>query len=164
MTVSNTVEIDIAPAPVFTLHPLDTCGEVGETVVLTASATASVPFTYQWRKGSTVVGSGDSLTITDLEPADAGDYRVLAFTLNPVCIATSETATLTVGDCDTCVTPGDMDGDGDYDLVDMSRFTLCFGPSGATAEGCQCANLDDSDDDVDLSDWTMLHLLLLGPR
>ena len=87
--------------PDFTLQPQDTCGEIGETIVLTVQATAPQTIFYQWRKGTTTVGAGTTLTIDNLEPADAGDYYVQAFTISPTCTAISETATVTVGDCGT---------------------------------------------------------------
>jgi hypothetical protein len=162
---SNTVHVEIAPAPQFTQHPQDTCGEIGDTIVLTASATSSASFVYQWRKDGAVVGSGGpTLTITNLKPSDAGNYRVLAYTLSPLCITYSDTAVVRVGDCESCLTPGDMDADGDYDLADMQKFTQCFGATMATAPECACANVDDSDDTVDLADWAMLEGLLQGPQ
>lgn len=64
-------------------------------------------------------------------------------------------------DCNACTTPGDLDGDGDVDLVDLGAFTLCFGPSVAT--GCECGDMDGSGS-IDLSDWSAIEQLpVSGP-
>lgn len=55
--------------------------------------------------------------------------------------------------CAGCSTPGDLDGDGDIDLIDLAEFTACFGP--IVPVGCECADMDDSGG-VDLVDWAAL--------
>ncbi len=162
---SNTVGVSIEPLPVFVHSPEDACGEVGDTVVLTADATAASPLTYQWRKGTTVVGSGDTLVLDNLATGDAGDYRVLAFTSSPVCITYSDYATVTVPTSEVCPgTAGDLDGDGDYDLADMQRFLACFGTDVTADFCCACANVDVGSDMVDLADWAALESQLSGPE
>lgn len=55
--------------------------------------------------------------------------------------------------CAGCTTPGDLDGDGDIDLIDLAEFTACFGLS--TPPGCECADMDESGA-VDLLDWAAI--------
>jgi V8-like Glu-specific endopeptidase len=166
-------ELAIA-SPVFTLAPQDTCAEIGETAVFTATAVAPPPqvVSWRWKKNGVVLSDGgdisgsrtDTLSIANISADDAATYSALAFSSNPVCLTDSSQATLTVGDCVLCAQPGDMDGDGDYDLADLQGFTVCFGADVATDSGCACANVDDGDTVVELDDWTALDQLLAGPR
>jgi hypothetical protein len=156
--------LNVQPLPKFTSQPETTCGEVGETVVLTVSVEAPVTFFIQWRKGSTTVGTGETLTLDNLISGDAGEYRAVAFTLNPTCLNYSDPATVQVGGCPVCGTPGDMDADGDYDLADMQQFVLCFGENAVTAPQCVCANVADLDWGIDDLDWTDLADLVTGPE
>ena len=97
---SNPATIQII-TPQFITQPQDACGELGETVVLTVEATSPNAIFYQWRKGTTTVAGGDTLTLENLEASDAGEYYAVAFTINPTCTGTSETATVQVGGCTT---------------------------------------------------------------
>ncbi len=153
-------------SPVITLEPEDACGEAGGSVELRAEATAPLAVSYQWRTGSTVVGSGNTLVLDNLQPADAGDYHVLAFTSSPVCITYSDYATVTLATSPVCwhSFPGDMDEDGDYDLKDMQAFLQCFGADVSVDLCCSCANIDDSTTLVDVDDWAALESLLSGPQ
>ncbi len=150
-------------SPIITVQPEDTCGEVGGTVVLAVAATSPLPVTYQWRLDTQVVGSGPMLELTGLQPEDAGEYRALAFTTSPVCITYSDYATVQVGDCPSCGSPGDADADGDVDLLDLQVFLDCFGRSVVDDPGCACANVDTSDWLVNMDDWTALANVLSGP-
>ena len=62
------------------------------------------------------------------------------------------------------VKPADADFDGDVDLVDYGRFTLCFtGPDELATRECACVFDFDDDSDVDLTDLGEFIELLTGP-
>ena len=62
-----------------------------------------------------------------------------------------------------CLTPGDYDADGDWDLVDLSAFTQCFGAGKGQQPECSCGNLALPNEDIDLADWAVLSSFLAGP-
>ena len=99
---------------------------------------------------------------TSLDP----DNELTFWTIQEYAHATNtwgtHVARLGFGSC--CATPGDLDNDGDYDLVDMSEFTQCFGEDQGLRSECFCANLDISNADVDQDDWAELLNLLTGPQ
>jgi DNA-binding beta-propeller fold protein YncE len=70
---------------------------------------------------------------------------------------------LSAGLCSACPTPGDFDGDGDYDLLDAYRFTQCTGFDVRSDGVCHCANLDATDAFVTPADWALFEALLTGP-
>ena len=104
----------------------------------------------------------DTLVIQNASPADEGSYAMRALAFGPNCIAFSDSVELELDSC-VCGTPGDMDTDGDVDLVDYQRFTECFGANVASATECACANVNDLDETIDLDDWTALEAVLSGP-
>ena len=61
--------------------------------------------------------------------------------------------------------PGDMDGDGDIDLTDLSSFVFCLqGPELTFLPGHFCLNGDaDGDMDVDLADFASFQTAFTGP-
>jgi len=94
---SSNATLTVNTPPVFTLDPMSQTSNIGATVMFTASATGSPPVTYQWRFG----GLGDiagqtnsSLTVTNVQVGDAGNYRVVAS--NAVGTVMSAIAVLTV--------------------------------------------------------------------
>jgi hypothetical protein len=66
-------------------------------------------------------------------------------------------------DTTACLTPGDYDADGDWDLVDLSAFTQCFGAGRGQDAGCSCGNLALPNEDIDVADWAVLSSFLGGP-
>jgi pectin methylesterase-like acyl-CoA thioesterase len=96
------------PAPVIAIQPPPTpSATIGSNFVMTASATGPSALTYRWQKnnadisdgatgnGSTYAGATtNTLTIQNLQNADAGDYRLVV--TNPGGSATSNPASLTV--------------------------------------------------------------------
>ena len=51
----------------------------------------------------------------------------------------------------------------DVDLHDFALFQACFGPGMGLQVGCECANMDFSNDDVDLGDYALWEAGLGGP-
>ncbi len=153
------------------VQPAPTCAVEGDAVSLTAIADAGALSIFrQWHKdgmplsdGGNVSGAfSDTLMIADVSTTDEGEYAMRAISLGPSCIAFSDAVAVQLDTC-TCPNPGDMDADGDLDLSDLQQFANCFGSNVAVANECACANLDDADDVVDLSDWDDYAPILTGP-
>ena len=111
----------------------------------------------------------NTLTVNNVDAGDDGrQFRLKAIVINPSCAGFSNSATLTTmaaGLCPPCPNSGgDMDNDGDFDLVDMQQFTACFGVDVTVQPSCACGNLDVGNDIVDLADWTALEQLIGGPQ
>jgi len=77
--MSAPVRIVVAPSvPVLTTQPLATAVATGRAASFTIDDPAgSAPFTYQWFRGSTLVGTGATLSLKQVTSADAGDYSVV---------------------------------------------------------------------------------------
>jgi hypothetical protein len=151
--------------PVIAEQPQDTCVRLGETAVLAApiEASGTGPAIYLWfRNGMYFAGpfvDDPVLTIPDVEPGDAGLY-VATIYFESACVTRSVPAELTAGGC--CTVPGDLDDDGDVDLIDFARFQGCFDPGGGPEAECTCGDLD-GDDDIDLSDYGRWEATFEGP-
>lgn len=100
---SNAVLTVLPMAPAFSLHPTNLMVRVGATATLPARALAIPSPVYQWFfNGSPLPGrTTTALVLSDVEPAHAGTYWVVASNLFGV--ATSSNATLTVLPPPTCV-------------------------------------------------------------
>ena len=121
------------PMAVITGQPQSVSDCTGETVVLTVIATGP-SLSYQWRKdGLDLPGeNGATLTLTNIQMADAGDYDVVVSSSG--CPVTSDTATVTVGDglsygneavsLWTMPVPGcdDVNSNGFLDVQDLSQL------------------------------------------
>ena len=85
---------DIVPS--ITTPPASQSANTGDTVVFSVVAVGTPPFNYQWRKdGNGLPGANSStLTLTNVQLADAGEYVVEVS--NNAGVATSDPATLTV--------------------------------------------------------------------
>jgi alpha-tubulin suppressor-like RCC1 family protein len=84
-------------APTITTQPASQTVNLGANVTFSVVASGSTPFAYQWRKGSSPIGSatGSSYTINNAAAIDSGSYDVVV--TNAAGSATSDTAVLTVG-------------------------------------------------------------------
>jgi hypothetical protein len=82
--------------PVFTSQPQDQFGVVGGSATFSATVQGAAPLSYQWYAGTTpLAGQTDtSLTLTGLAADQSGDYTLVV--TNPLGVATSQVATLTV--------------------------------------------------------------------
>lgn len=75
---SAPVRIVVAPsAPILTGLPATVSTPTGRTATLSVTAAGSAPFSYQWFRGSTPVGTGSTLTIKGVTDAAAGAYTVV---------------------------------------------------------------------------------------
>ncbi len=83
-------------APSFTTQPTSQTATVGGAVSFSAAATGTPAPSYQWRKdGASLPGATNAtLSLSNVQPADAGAYTVVAS--NSAGSATSSAATLTV--------------------------------------------------------------------
>src|SRR5712692_1227285 len=102
-TVSAPVSITVSSAmpPVITQQPVSLVVTQGNTATFRVTATGTLPLSYQWRFG--IPGNGGAnlagatnaiLNVTNAQPTNAGNYRVII--TNLFGSATSAVATLTV--------------------------------------------------------------------
>jgi hypothetical protein len=75
-TATASATVTVGTLPSVTLMSQTVCA--GDTVVFTAVTGGTGPFTFTWFKdGTLLVGeTGDTLTLTNVQPADGGDYKV----------------------------------------------------------------------------------------
>lgn len=94
-TLSGSVSSAVAP-PTITTHPVAQSVSAGATVTFTVTASGSAPLSYRWQKGGTPIAgaTGASLTLSNVQPGDAGAYAVVVS--NSSGSVTSDTATLAV--------------------------------------------------------------------
>lgn len=156
--------------------PAVVCAEYGSSAVFKVVAAAPVPDFYMWFEGAVQLSNGgrisgadtDTLTLSNVQAGDNGrTFRLRLLTASPFCSNFSQNTMLQavpVGECPACPNPGDMDGDGDYDLFDLHQFTLCFGEDVSVNAACLCANVADANATVDLNDWMVLEQLVGGPN
>ena len=88
--------IEAAAPPAITLHPAAITIVAGSGAQFTVNATGTAPLSFQWSKnGVSIPGAtGGTLTLTNVQPTDAGSYAVVVG--NVAGNTTSSAATLTV--------------------------------------------------------------------
>ncbi|NOX57883.1 MAG: hypothetical protein GXP29_03380 [Planctomycetes bacterium] len=155
----------------YVVQPSPACAVQGDNVSYTASAEAGgFSIFVQWYKDGIPLSEGgdfsgvftDTLVVQNASVGDEGAYSQRALSLGPNCVLFSDEVSLQLNSC-FCVLPGDMDADGDLDLVDIQRFAECFEANVASITNCACANVDDTDDSVNLADWDAYAPILTGP-
>lgn len=94
--VSFVITSTASAPPAITTHPQSQTVAAGSNVALTVVATGSPAPTYQWRKNGTLVtgATSSTLTLTNVQPADAGSYT--AVVTNLAGLLSSTPAVLTV--------------------------------------------------------------------
>jgi len=85
-----------AVAPSITTQPQSQTVTAGQSVTISVVAGGTAPLTYQWKKNSSTItgATSDSLTITNVQNANAGAYTVVVS--NNTSSVVSDAATLTV--------------------------------------------------------------------
>ena len=98
VTSSNAVlTVNTNPAaPLFITQPTSLHIYAGDTATFTAAAVGTQPITYQWNKNTVPIpgANASALTLTNVQPSDAGTYTVVAS--NSVSTTASTNAVLTV--------------------------------------------------------------------
>jgi hypothetical protein len=89
-------QVEVVYTPAFSTHPQSVTNVVGTDLTLVSTVTGTPPVTFQWyRDGVPVSGAtGSILAINNLQPGQAGGYRLVAS--NSAGSATSEVAVVTV--------------------------------------------------------------------
>jgi hypothetical protein len=96
MTENKTIAAVFLQRPTIVSHPQDFSTGPGATATFAVSATGSPPLSYEWQfNGSAIANaSTDELVIPNVQPANAGSYRVIV--ANAVGSVTSLVAVLSV--------------------------------------------------------------------
>jgi len=95
-STSAVAVLTVLVPPAFTVQPLSRTNVMGTIAMFSANASGSAPLSYQWQlNGGNIIGGTDPmLTLGNVQPGDAGNYRVVV--TNSVGAATSAVAVLTV--------------------------------------------------------------------
>jgi len=96
LTINGGVVGGTNSPPVITSQPSSRSVDVGSDVTFAVSASGTFPLTYQWRRNEVALPSatGNTLTIFNVEPSDAGAYDVVVS--NSAGSTNSDAAILTV--------------------------------------------------------------------
>ena len=97
MTTNKFIIANFVQRPTILSQPQGLTAGVGDAATFSVAARGAQPLAYQWQfNGAPLAGAtNETLTLTNVQPSQAGGYSVIA--TNRYGIATSETATLTVG-------------------------------------------------------------------
>jgi hypothetical protein len=120
--------------PLVTNQPPSQSATAGSTVTFHAGVAGYAPLAFQWRRNGTNLGGATApdLTLTNVQPADAGDYDLVI--TNVLGATTSTVARLTV-------TLPDSVGDGIPDVWRAQYFSA-VDPTGTTTNNRSCATCD----------------------
>jgi hypothetical protein len=158
VTSSNAVLTVLTQPPTITAQPVSQTNYVGATVSFSVTAGGSLPFSYQWSFNTTNLpgATNATLTLTDLQLNQAGDYSVLV--TNAYGATNSAIAVLTVNLSSPCapVSLGMVDwwtgNDTANDSVGTNNGTLMGGVSYAPGEVGQAFLFDGSSGYVSIPD------------
>lgn len=146
LVVTGDITTTACTAPFVSADPASASRCVGDSASFSVTASGSATLSYQWRKNTAnIPGANNSTyTIPAVSAGDAGSYDCVVS--NSCGSDTSAAATLSV-------TVGDLDGDGEIALSDLSIQLASFGvPSGASYEDGDL----NGDGAVDLTDVSLL--------
>jgi hypothetical protein len=141
-------------APEVTSEPSSIIVEEGATATLDVVASEAAPTSAAWQKNGGAVTDDDRvagsltsrLTISDVTPGDAGTYAVACGS------DTSQDVTITVVPPPACL--GDLDADGDTDVLDFAIFIPAFGSALGDPQYLPDADFDSSGT-IDVLDFAL---------
>jgi len=92
----NPLNIGASQAPAIVSQPASLAVDPGATATFAVAANGTLPLSYQWRRNGAVIAgaTGTTLTLTNVQAADAGSYTVTV--TNGLGSVTSDPATLSV--------------------------------------------------------------------
>ena len=75
-STSNPGVLSFTPPPSFATHPASQGVAAGGTATFTATATSTLPITYQWQKDGTAIpgATTTTLTVTNVQSSSLGNY------------------------------------------------------------------------------------------
>jgi hypothetical protein len=184
MTPNDALDVDLGANGLQNFPVLDEATRTGDTLHVTGmlSSKPLTQYTIEFFASSVCGVSGfgegelflESVTVTTDASGDAEIDAVLGFDVSDGEFVSATATADSVGETSEfsqCLAVsggglmGDMDVDGDVDLVDFASFQLCFtGPGGTVSEG-GCALTDfDGDGDCDLVDFNAFQLAFTGAQ
>jgi hypothetical protein len=142
-TPSAAATLTVLVPPSITTEPQSQTVIAGQSASFSVVADGTAPLNYQWSFGTTALpgATNAALTLTNVQPADAGDYTVVV--ANTAGSATSAAATLAVT-IPSCTTPPRFDST----TMTSQGFTL----QSSVSAGCSYILLTSAD----LVDWMPL--------
>jgi hypothetical protein len=134
--------------PVITSQPQGQTAVVGSTVTFIVTAGGTPALSYQWQFDSTNIAgaTASSLTLTNVQPGQAGNYLVIVS--NALGVVTSSNAVLAVVSSPSCATPpaglvGWWPGEGNaVDIAGTNNGTLLNGATFSPGEVGSAFSLD----------------------
>ena len=96
---SSTASLTVNTTPAFTTQPVSQTAVIGTNITFTAAVTGTPTPTLQWFKGDTALSGRTSatLTLSNVQATDAGDYKVVASSVATPSGVASDTVSLVVG-------------------------------------------------------------------
>jgi hypothetical protein len=116
-------------APAIVVQPTNQTISAGQTIQLSVTATGTTPLNYQWQRNGTNLSTGGNaatLSLTNIQPGQAGDYRV--WIGNVAGFTTSVVATITVQTFAPFITLAPTN-----QTVAQGQHVQCVGAAGGTA-------------------------------
>jgi hypothetical protein len=130
LATSAVAVLTVPSPPTITGQPTNLTAVAGSNANFTVSVAGTPPFVYQWRLGGADLPAGTSsvLSLTNIQPADAGNYAVVVS--NSLGVVTSAVAVLTV-----LVPPSFVSQPASLTNVAGTTAVLFAGASGTTPLG-----------------------------
>ncbi|HTZ19577.1 MAG TPA: immunoglobulin domain-containing protein [Opitutaceae bacterium] len=148
--ISNPATLTVYMTPEVSQEPQSVAISIGKTASFTVTASGNEPLYYQWYFTSAGAGTSHgqssgwdqpTLTISDVQPGDAGTYQCLAYYSNYVSAVWSAVASLTIAPEITTITPQSQTiGNGAFTLTVNGTGFLRSSGTGSNSSSLVCWN------------------------